>query len=363
MKLQWHPLSHSLYRLYGHQECCYWSCTTNWYSSWQHTVPQNLQSFPTRSINWWSHHTINQPHTHSQSTVLLILVHLLHRMPWSLFLDHLPIFWWPIGLSSPPPDHQFETPCIQTTTTMERIKGTQEPKDIHPTRISFQVSNKSPYGSLERPTLPKEGEFMSLLRVMIEMLQELKWRPQFPIFPEHVQSMLTSELWKRMMEIIPLPKYPLNGLPIHSAILGMFTWSAMEYACTSMLWTLISVIFPSHCAWNQSPRSLTSFSIQTILTLTSGFHSDNKITKPATCSKLASGIVITKGVNWLVYFNKATLPRINPIYENPNTYPYGWTADIAKYSCQLGLNCDKTRDEPLRVTDRGHGEWSWLKVE
>ena len=27
------------------------------------------------------------------------------------------------------------------------------------------------------------------------------------------------------------------------------------------------------------------------------------------------------------------------------------------------LGCDKTRDEPSRVTDRGHGEWSWLKVE
>jgi len=107
---------------------------------------------------------------------------------------------------------------------MEQIKGTQEPKDIHPTGISFQVSNKSPYGSLERPTLPKEGEFMSLLRVTIEMLQELKWRrPQFPIFLECMQSTLTSELRKRMMELIPLPKYPLNGLPIHSAVLGMFT--------------------------------------------------------------------------------------------------------------------------------------------
>jgi len=105
-----------------------------------------------------------------------------------------------------------------------------------------------------------------------------------------------------------------------------------------MLWTLILVIFPSHCAWNQSPRSLTSLSNQTFLMLTSRFHFDNKITKPATCSKFASGIVITKGANQLVYFNKATLPGIDPIYENPNTYPYGWTTDIAKYSCRLGLN-------------------------
>jgi len=72
--------------------------------------------------------------------------------------------------------------------------------------------------------------------------------------------------------------------------------------------------------------------------LTSRFHSDNKIAEPATCSEFASGIVITKGENWLVYFNKATLPRINPVYKNPNTYPYGWTADIAKYSHWLGLN-------------------------
>jgi len=72
--------------------------------------------------------------------------------------------------------------------------------------------------------------------------------------------------------------------------------------------------------------------------LTSGFHSDNKIAEPATCSKFTSGIIITKGVNWLVYFNKVTLPGIDPIYKNPNTYPYGWTADIAKYSCWLGLN-------------------------
>jgi len=92
-KLQQHPLSHLLYGLYGHQECCYWSCTTNWYSSWQRTVPQNLQSFPMRSVNWWSRRAINQPCTHSQSTVLWILVHLLHRTPWSLFLDHLPVFW------------------------------------------------------------------------------------------------------------------------------------------------------------------------------------------------------------------------------------------------------------------------------
>jgi len=136
-------------------------------------------------------------------------------------LTHLLATDW---LSSPPPDHLFETPHVQSTTTMERIRGTQEPKDIHPTGISFQVSNKSPYGSLERPTLPKEGEFMSLLRVTIETLQELKQRrPQFPIFPEHAQSTLTSELRKRMMGIIPLPKYPPNGLPIHSAVLGMFT--------------------------------------------------------------------------------------------------------------------------------------------
>jgi len=236
-------------------------------------------------------------------------------------------------LSSPPPDHLFETPHVQSTTTMERIEGTQEPEDIHPTGISFQVSDKSPYGSLERPTLLKEGEFMSLLRVMIEMLQELKRRrPQSPVFPERTQSTLTSELRKRMMEIIPLPKYPPNGLPIHSAVLGMFTRLAMEYACTGMLWTLISVIFPSHCTWNQSPRSLTSLSIQTFLMLTSGFHSDNKIPKPATCSEFVSGIIITKGANRLVYFNKATLPGIDPIYKNPNTYPYGWTTNIAKYS-------------------------------
>jgi len=96
-KLQWHPLSHLLYGLYGHQEHCYWSCTTNWYSSWQHTVPQNFQSFPTRSVNWWLCHAINQPCTHSWSTVLWILVHLLHRTPWSLFPDHSPVFRWLIS--------------------------------------------------------------------------------------------------------------------------------------------------------------------------------------------------------------------------------------------------------------------------
>ena len=72
--------------------------------------------------------------------------------------------------------------------------------------------------------------------------------------------------------------------------------------------------------------------------LTSGFHSDNKIPKPATCSEFVSGIIITKGANRLVYFNKATLPGIDPIYKNPNTYPYGWTTNIAKYSHWLGLN-------------------------
>jgi len=96
-KLQWHPLSHLLYGLYSHQEHCYWSCTTNRYSSWQHTVPQNLQSFSTRSINWRLRCTINQPCTCSRLTVLWILIHLLHRMPWSLFPDHLPVFWWPIS--------------------------------------------------------------------------------------------------------------------------------------------------------------------------------------------------------------------------------------------------------------------------
>jgi len=89
-------------------------------------------------------------------------------------------------LSSPPPDHLFETPRVQSTTTMERIRGTQEPKDIHPTRISFQVSNKSPYGSLERPTLLKEGEFMSLLRVTIEMLQELNGGGPNSLFSQNV---------------------------------------------------------------------------------------------------------------------------------------------------------------------------------
>jgi len=32
------------------------------------------------------------------------------------------------------------------------------------------------------------------------------------------------------------------------------------------------------------------------------------------------------------------------------------------FSC-ADTPCDKTRDEPSQVTDRGHGEWSWLKVE
>jgi len=71
--------------------------TTNWYSSWQCTVPKNLQSFPTRSVNWRSCCAINQPCTCSRLTVLWILVHLLHRMPWSLFPDHSPVFRQPIS--------------------------------------------------------------------------------------------------------------------------------------------------------------------------------------------------------------------------------------------------------------------------
>jgi len=33
-----------------------------------------------------------------------------------------------------------------------------------------------------------------------------------------------------------------------------------------------------------------------------------------------------------------TLPGTDSTYKNPNIYPYGWTANIAKYSCQQGLN-------------------------
>ena len=85
-------------------------------------------------------------------------------------------------LLSPPPDHHFGTPHAQSTMTMKQIKGTKNSKDSHSTGISFQVSDKFPYGSPEIPTLPKEGEFMSLLKGTIEMLQELRQRkPQSPV--------------------------------------------------------------------------------------------------------------------------------------------------------------------------------------
>jgi len=94
---------------------------------------------------------------------------------------------------SPPPDHHFRTPHTQLTMTMKQIEGTQNSKDSHSTGISFQVSNKVPYGSPEIPTLLKEGEFMSLLRETIKMLQESRQRkPQSPIPPEHTWSTL---LW------------------------------------------------------------------------------------------------------------------------------------------------------------------------
>jgi len=155
-------------------------------------------------------------------------------------------------LLSPPPDCHFGTPHAQSALTRKQIEGTQNSKDSHSTGISFQVSDKFPYGSPEIPTLPEEGEFMSLLRETIKMLQELRQRkPQSPVPPECAQSAHALEPWERMRKKIPLLKYPLRVLPIHSAILGISTQLATEYIFTGMLWTLISVIFPSQCAWNQ----------------------------------------------------------------------------------------------------------------
>ena len=54
-------------------------------------------------------------------------------------------------------------------------------------------------------------------------------------------------------------------------------------------------------------------------------------------------------------FTHQDLVMIHGIQTIPKTAPLT-TKDIHGW-------CDKTRDEPLRVTDRGHGEWSWLKVE
>jgi len=166
-----------------------------------------------------------------------------------------------VQLLSPPMDCHFGTPHAQSMMTGKLIKGTQKSKDSHSTGISFQVSDKFLYGSPEIPTLPKEGEFMSLLRETIEMLQELRQRkPQSPVPPEHIWNMHALEPQERTRKKIPLLKYPLRVLPIHSAVLGMSTQSAAEYIFTSTLWTLISAIFPSQCTWNQSPKSLTSLS-------------------------------------------------------------------------------------------------------
>jgi len=108
-------------------------------------------------------------------------------------------------LLSPPLDCHFRTPYTQSTMTMKQIEGTHNSKDSHSTGIPLQVSNKSPYGSPEIPTLPKEGEFMSLLKETIKMLWELRQRkPQSPVPLEHTQSMCALELQERTRKTIPL---------------------------------------------------------------------------------------------------------------------------------------------------------------
>jgi len=54
-------------------------------------------------------------------------------------------------LSSAPPDCHFGTPHTQSMMTGKQIEGTQNSKDSQSTGISFQVSDKFPYGSPEIP--------------------------------------------------------------------------------------------------------------------------------------------------------------------------------------------------------------------
>jgi len=142
---------------------------------------------------------------------------------------------------------------------------------------------------------------------------------------------------EKMKKSIPLLKYPLRVLPIHSAVLGMSIQLAMEYTFTryALDTDFGGVPISMHL---ESVTQVTDISFHPNYPNTPKFYSGNKITEPTTDSEFASRIIITKGVDQILYFNKAALPRINHTYKNPNIYPYGWTADITKYSCQQGLN-------------------------